>query len=170
MLECNTTITMFPSVSRQGVWGQSAICQADKIWTWSRTCYVGCCSQDHSSTKKEDISFPTKDTVLSSIPLLQICRLLRDLMKTYKFSSKHQCQDLLSCEELFCLPQALQVLWQLGDVSVSKGNVNAPIYAHPSWWQKIFLGILKCQGWNCEFYGKHSRLLIIPTGKPCCPR
>jgi len=62
MLEWNKTITMFPGVSRQDVCGQSAICQADKIWTRSRTCYVGCCSWDRSSTEK-DISFPTKDVI-----------------------------------------------------------------------------------------------------------
>lgn len=131
-------------MSRQDVCRQSAICQADKIWTGSRTCYVGCCSWHHSSTEKDDISFSTKD-VISSVSLLQICRLLRGLVKRYKSSSMYQCQYLLSCEELSCLLHTPQVAWGLGDVSVSKGNANAPTYAYQSWWQK------SCQAyWNAK--------------------
>lgn len=70
---------------------------------------------------------------MSSAPFLQICGLLRGLVKRDKASSKHQCQDVLLCEELSCLLHTPQVAGQLGgDVSVSKGHANTPTYARQS--------------------------------------
>lgn len=133
MLECSKRITMFPRVGRQDVCRQSAICRADKIWNGSRPCYVGCFSWNRSSTER-DISFFTKDTIIFSVPLLQICRLLRGPVRRYKSSSKHRCQDLLLCEELFCLLHACLVWWLSGDVSM--GNAYTKSYARQGWWQK----------------------------------
>lgn len=127
MLECNKTITMFPRASRQDVCRQSAICWTDKIWAGSRTCYVDWFLWDISSTER-DISFFTKDTIISSVPFLQICRLLRGSVRSYKSSSKHWCQDLLLCEELFCLLHACLVWWLSGDVST--GNASTKTYVH----------------------------------------